>query len=125
RVQAGANYGWPIITYGIEYSGQVIGGGIQQQNGMEQPVYYWDPVISPSGMTFYKGNRIPEWQNNLFIGALSGSHIIRLVIENNRVVGEERLLSGENQRFRDITQGTDNALYAITDGGRLYRIDRQ
>ncbi|MFD2163768.1 PQQ-dependent sugar dehydrogenase [Paradesertivirga mongoliensis] len=125
RVQAGKNYGWPVITYGIEYGGQVIGSGIQQQNGMEQPVYYWDPVISPSGMTFYKGNRIPEWQNNLFIGALSGTHIARLIIQDNRVVAEERLLAGENERFRDITQGSDNALYAITDAGRLYRIDKQ
>lgn len=125
RVQAGANYGWPTITYGIEYGGQPIGSGIQQQNGMEQPVYYWDPVISPSGMTFYRGSRIPEWQNNLFVGALSGTHIARLVIVNNRVTGEERLLAGENQRFRDITQGSDEALYAITDAGRLYRIDRQ
>lgn len=123
-IKAGANYGWPTITYGIEYSGQTIGAGIQQQNGLEQPVYYWDPVISPSGMTFYKGNRIPEWENNLFIGALSGQHIARLTIANNKVTGEERLLAGEGQRFRDITQGTDNALYAITDGGRLYRIDR-
>lgn len=125
RLQAGANYGWPVITYGIEYGGQTIGAGIQQQEGMEQPVYYWDPVVSPSGMTFYSGNRVPEWQNNLFIGSLSGTHIVRLVIENNRVTGEERLLASENQRFRDITQGTDGALYAITDGGRLYRIDRQ
>ncbi|RZL12965.1 MAG: PQQ-dependent sugar dehydrogenase [Pedobacter sp.] len=125
RVQAGANYGWPTITYGLEYSGQAIGAAIQQQNGMEQPVYYWDPVISPSGMTFYRGNRVPEWQNNLFIGALSGQHIVRLVIGNNRVIGEERLLASENQRFRDITQGTDDALYAVTDGGRLYRIDKQ
>lgn len=125
RVVPGTNYGWPTITYGIEYDGGRIGAGIQQQNGMEQPVYYWDPVISPSGMTFYAGNRIPEWQNNLFIGALSGQHIVRLVIENNRVTGEERLLAGENQRFRDITQGADQALYAITDAGRLYRIDRQ
>lgn len=125
RVQPGLNYGWPTITYGIEYGGQTIGTGIQQQNGLEQPVYYWDPVISPSGMTFYRGNRVPEWENNLFIGALSGQHIARLVIENNRVTGEERLLSGENQRFRDITQGTDGALYAVTDGGRLYKIDRQ
>jgi len=125
RIKAGANYGWPTITYGIEYGGARIGSGIQQQTGLEQPAYYWDPVISPSGMTFYKGNRIPEWQNNLFIGALSGTHIARLVMQENRVVGEERLLTGENQRFRDITQGTDNALYAITDGGRLYRIDKQ
>ncbi|WP_207510956.1 PQQ-dependent sugar dehydrogenase [Longitalea luteola] len=126
RIKAGANYGWPVITYGIEYSGQPIGTPpIQQQDGMEQPVYYWDPVISPSGMTFYKGNRIPEWENDLFIGALSGTHIARLVIDDNKVVGEERLLATENQRFRDITQGKDGALYAITDGGRLYKIDKQ
>ncbi|WP_316795408.1 PQQ-dependent sugar dehydrogenase [Pedobacter agri] len=124
RLQAGRNYGWPTITYGIEYSGSAIGAPIQQQNGLEQPAYYWDPVISPSGMVFYTGNRIAEWQNNLFIAALSGTHIVRLVVENNRVIGEERLLTSENQRFRDITQGTDNMLYAITDGGRLYRIDR-
>jgi len=125
RVLAGKNYGWPTITYGIEYSGATIGAGIQQQAGMEQPVYYWDPVISPSGITFYKGNTIPEWQNNLFVASLSGMHIARLVIENNKVIGEERLLSSENQRFRDITQGTDSNLYAVTDGGRLYRIRKQ
>jgi glucose/arabinose dehydrogenase len=125
RVQAGRNYGWPTITYGLEYSGQRVGSGIQQSQGLEQPAYYWDPVVSPSGMAFYAGNRIAEWQNNLFIGALSGQHIVRLVIDgNNKVVGEERLLTGENQRFRDITQGADGALYAITDQGRLYRIDR-
>lgn len=125
-VQPGSNYGWPVITYGIDYNGQPMGAAIQRQEGLEQPVYYWDPVISPSGITFYKGNRIPEWENNLFIGALSGMHIARLVIDsNNKVVGEERLLAGERQRFRDITQGLDNALYAITDAGRLYRIDRQ
>ncbi|MEA5427907.1 PQQ-dependent sugar dehydrogenase [Arcicella lustrica] len=125
RLQAGSNYGWPVVTYGIEYGGQAIGSAIQQQSGMEQPVYYWDPVVSPSGMTFYSGNRIPEWQNNLFIGSLSGTHIVRLVIENNKVTGEERLLSNEGQRFRDITQGIDGALYAITDQGRLYKIDRR
>lgn len=125
RLKAGANYGWPVITYGIEYSGQVIGGGIQQQEGMEQPVYYWDPVVSPSGMTFYGGNRVPEWENNLFIGALSGMHIVRLAIKDNQVVGEERLLAQENQRFRDITQGNNGALYAITDQGRLYKIDKK
>lgn len=125
RVLGGKNYGWPTITYGIEYSGATIGSGIQQQAGMEQPVYYWDPVISPSGITFYKGNTIPEWQNNLFVASLSGMHIARLVMENNKVIGEERLLSSENQRFRDITQGTDSNLYAVTDGGRLYRIRKQ
>lgn len=124
QLQPGANYGWPTITYGLEYSGQPIGDAIQQRAGLEQPAYYWDPVVSPSGMAFYTGSRIPGWQNNLFIGALSGQHLVRLVLDNNRVVGEERLLAGEGQRFRDVTQGADGALYAITDQGRLYRIDR-
>ncbi|HYE54333.1 MAG TPA: PQQ-dependent sugar dehydrogenase [Chitinophagaceae bacterium] len=124
-VKPGKNYGWPAITYGIEYGGAKISGGKTQQPGMEQPVYYWDPVVSPSGMTFYSGNAIPEWKNNLFIACLSGSHIARLVIQNNKVVGEERLLSGEGQRFRDITQGRDGALYAVTDEGRLYRIGKK
>ena len=89
---------------------------------MEQPVYYWDPVLSPSGMTFYSGDRIPEWKNNLFIGGLSSRHIARIVIENNKVMGEERLLVDQEQRFRDLAQGADGALYAVTDEGRLYRI---
>ncbi len=122
RIQPGKNYGWPTITYGIEYAGPKVGAGIQQQNGLEQPVYYWDPVVSPSGMTFYSSDAIPEWKNNLFIGSLSGMHLLRLVIENNKVVGEERLLDDQYQRFRDVTQGNDGALYAITDQGRLYRV---
>lgn len=124
RVVAGKNYGWPTITYGIEYSGKEIGDVIQQKEGMEQPVYYWDPSVSPSGMTFYSGNAIPEWKNNLFVGCLSGMHIARLVIKDNKVVGEERLLTDEIQRFRDITQGGD-ALYTVTDQGRLYRIGKK
>jgi glucose/arabinose dehydrogenase len=124
-IRPGKNYGWPIITYGIEYRGDKIGDAIQQKEGLEQPVYYWDPVVSPSGMTFYSGNLMPEWENNLFISCLSGMHIVRLVIENNKVVGEERLLSDELQRFRDITQGKDGALYAVTDQGRLYRIAKK
>nr|WP_294788236.1 PQQ-dependent sugar dehydrogenase [uncultured Flavobacterium sp.] len=125
KIKAGANYGWPTITYGIEYGGAKIGEGIQQKDGMEQPLYYWDPVVSPSGMTFYAGKRVPEWQNNLFIGALSGMHIVRLAIKDNKVAGEERLLASEGQRFRDITQGKDEALYAVTDQGRLYKIDKK
>ena len=123
-IQPGKNYGWPTITYGIEYAGPKIGDGIQQKEGMEQPVYYYDPVISPSGITFCSSDAIPEWKNNLFVAALSGNHIARLVIKNNKVVGEERLLSSEMQRFRDITQGKDGALYAVTDQGRLYRIGK-
>ena len=125
RIQPGKNYGWPTITYGLEYSGEKVGQGIQQKEGMEQPVYYWDPVLSPSGITFYNGDQISEWKNNLFICGLSSQHIARIVIQNNRVVGEERLLADEGQRFRDITQGKDGALYAVTDGGRLYRIGKK
>ena len=121
-IKPGLNYGWPTITYGIEYSGEIIGNGITQREGMEQPVYYWDPVLSPSGMAFYSSNAIPEWENNLFIGGMSSKHIARLVIEDNKVTGEERLLEGEGQRFRDVGMGPDDALYAVTDAGRLYRI---
>lgn len=125
-IKPGNNYGWPIITYGIEYSGAEIGDPvIQQQEGMEQPVYYWDPVLSPSGMTFYTGNHIPEWENNLFIGGLNGSHIARLVIKDNKVVGEERLLADKGERFRDTQQGKDGALYTVTDAGNLYKIDKK
>lgn len=125
RVVPGKNYGWATITYGIEYSGQKVGEGIQQKAGLEQPVYYWDPVVSPSGMTFYTGNNMPEWKGNLFISCLSGQHVARLIIKNNKVTGEERLLEAEKQRFRDIVQGKDGALYTITDQGRLYRIGKK
>lgn len=124
-IKPGKNYGWPTITYGLEYSGEKVGQGITRKTGLEQPVYYWDPVLSPSGMTFYSGSAIPEWKNNLFIGGLSSTHICRLVIENNKVVGEEMLLKDQRQRFRDIAQGSDGALYAITDDGRLYRIGKK
>jgi glucose/arabinose dehydrogenase len=125
RIQPGHNYGWPIITYGLEYSGQKVGEGIQQKEGLEQPVYYWDPVLSPSGMTFYTGDNMPEWKNNLFMCGLSSQHIARLVIKDNKVTGEEMLLKDEGQRFRDIAQGKDGLLYAVTDEGRLYRIGKK
>lgn len=123
-IKAGKNYGWPTITYGIEYAGPKVGDGIQQKAGMEQPVYYWDPVLSPSGMTFYKGNTIPEWKNNLFIGGLNSSHIARLVIVNNKVVGEERLLADLKERFRDVAY-FNGMLYTVTDNGNLYRISKK
>ena len=123
-IHAGKNYGWPVITYGREYSGDEVGEGIQQKAGMEQPVYYWDPVISPCGICFYKGNAIPEWKNNLFVASLSGQHLDRLVIKNNKIVGEERLLSDRRSRFRDVTY-MDNMLFAITDNGDIYRIRKK
>lgn len=125
RIQPGHNYGWPLITYGLEYSGQKVGEGLTQKTGLEQPVYYWDPVLSPSGMTFYSGDNMPEWKNNLFICGLSSLHIARLVIKDNKVTGEERILADEGQRFRDIAQGKDGFLYAVTDQGRLYRIGKK
>jgi glucose/arabinose dehydrogenase len=123
-VHAGKDYGWPTITYGIEYAGDKVGEGIQQKAGMEQPVYYWDPVVSPSGICFYKGNSIPEWHNNLFVACLSGVHVARIIIKNNKVVGEERLLTDKKERFRDITY-SDGVLYTITDNGDVYRISKK
>jgi len=123
-IHPGKNYGWPVITYGLEYSGDKVGDGIQQKTGMEQPVYYWDPVVSPSGICFYGGDAIPEWKNNLFVACLSGQHLDRLIIRNNRVVGEERLLTEKNQRIRDVTY-SNNMLYAITDDGDIYRLSKQ
>ncbi len=123
-IKPGGNYGWPFVTYGIEYSGEKVYDGIQQKKGTIQPVYYWDPVISPGCMMFYTGN-IAEWKNNLFVGGLSGQHIIRLVIKNNKIIGEERLLSDKNERWRCIATGKDGAIYAATDGGKLYRIAKR
>ncbi|MGI8599090.1 MAG: PQQ-dependent sugar dehydrogenase, partial [Chitinophagaceae bacterium] len=124
-IEPGKNYGWPVISYGLEYTNLKISSGISQKEGMEQPVYFWDPVLSPSGMSFYRGNAIPEWKNNLFIGGLNSYHIARLVIDNKKVIGEERLLADQQQRFRAVIEGVDEALYAITDEGRLYRIGRK
>ena len=123
-IKAGANYGWPLIAYGLEYSGKPVNGGLTAMKGMRQPVYYWDPAIAPSGITFYNGNLIPEWKSNLFVAALRGSHIIRLVIKDNKVVGEERLFTDLHKRFRYITQGPDGALYAIIDdeNGKIFKI---
>jgi len=123
-IRPGRNYGWPIITYGIEYRGVKVGDGIQQKAGMTQPVYYWNPSISPCGIMFYTGRLFPEWKDNLFVGALSGQQIIRLVIKNNKVVAEEQLLKDRNERWRSLVTGKDGAIYAVTDNGNLYRIGR-
>lgn len=112
--EPGKDYGWPTITYGIEYSGATIGDGKTAAPGMEQPLYYWDPVIAPSGMAFYTGEVFPAWKGSLFVGGLIGKHVARLTLEGTRVVGEERLLVG-HARFRDVRQGPDGSLYLLTD----------
>ena len=124
RIQPGKNYGWPTITYGEEYSGATIGDGIGQKDGLEQPVYFWDPVVSSSGMDFYTGN-ITEWKNNLMIACLSGKKIVRLVLENNKVVGEEWIAGDQNERFRDLVSGADGNMYAVTDSGKMYKISKK
>ena len=123
-IQKGRNYGWPLQAYGIEYRGGPIPGATTTRSGMEQPVYYWDPVIAPSGAQFYTGNAFPAWRNSLFVGALKEMRLVRLVIENNRVTGEEHLLTDRRQRVRDVRQGPDGALYVVTDqdNGELWKI---
>jgi glucose/arabinose dehydrogenase len=116
RPEAGKNYGWPVITYGIDYRGPKIGDGITAKEGMEQPVYYWDPVIAPSGMLFYTGALFPEWQGDLFVGGLSSTKLVRLKLENDRVVGEEWLLQDRASRIRDVKQAADGSLWLLVEG---------
>jgi glucose/arabinose dehydrogenase len=123
-IRPGRNYGWPVITYGIEYRGVKVGEGITQKAGMTQPIYYWNPSVSPCGITFYEGNLIPEWKGNLFVCCLSGQHIIRLILKGDKVVAEERLLKDKNERWRSLATGKDGALYGVTDNGNLYRIGK-
>lgn len=123
-VRGGVNYGWPIITYGREYIGGSIGEGTSKP-GFEQPAAHWVPSISPSGMAFYQGEAFPEWQGNLFVGALSGSHLVRIEIERDNVVGQEKLLEELDERIRDVRLGPDGLLYILTDDdeGVLYRLE--
>ena len=123
-IEKGKNYGWAIATYGEEYSGEPIPGAVTQREGYEQPIYYWDPVIAPSGAQFYTGDAFPAWRGSLFVGALKEQRLVRLVIRDNRVVGEEHLLAERGQRIRDVRQGHNGALYVVTDqtNGELWRI---
>lgn len=123
-VERGKDYGWPTIAYGIEYRGGQITGGIQQKEGMEQPIYYWDPVIGPSGMAFYTGDLFPAWKGNLFVGGHATNDLVRLELKDDRVVGEERLLTDRKERLRDVRQGPDGAIYILTDAtnGRLLKM---
>ena len=124
--EAGKNYGWPIISYGREYSGGRIGEGITHKAGMEQPVYYWDPVIAPSGMIFYTGTAYPGWKGSIFVGSLQPGALVRLTLQNGRVTREERYLGELDERIRDVEQGPDGLLYMLTDSprGRIIRLER-
>ena len=122
---AGANYGWPVITYGVNYViGTKIGEGTNKP-GMEQPLHVWVPSIAPSGMAFYSGSHFPKWQGNLFVGALKAQLLVRLTLEGEKVVGEERLFASAFGRIRDVRQGPDGLLYLLTDSGngQLIRLE--
>jgi glucose/arabinose dehydrogenase len=121
--EAGKNYGWPVITYGRDYSGAKIGEGTAKE-GMEQPVYYWDPVIAPSGAVWYTGDRYPGWKGSLFVGSMQPGALVRLTVEDGRVTSEERYLAELGDRIRDVQQGPDGLLYVVTDEdeGRVLRV---
>lgn len=123
-IAKGKDYGWPSITYGEEYSGKPISDNATQKAGMEQPVYYWDPVIAPSGMVFYSGKAMPEYKGNILVGGLRSMALVRLVLKNDRVVGEERLLTDRKQRIRDVVEGPAGELYLVTDDadGKLLKV---
>jgi len=123
-IRIGGNYGFPIIGYGREYNGKPINGDRTVAPGMEQPVYFWTPDIAPAGIAFYDGSRFPAWRGDLFVAALAGKHLARLILRNDRVVAEERLLIELNARIRDVQPGPDGALYVMTDGneGTIVRL---
>ncbi|SNY90200.1 Glucose/arabinose dehydrogenase, beta-propeller fold [Cohaesibacter sp. ES.047] len=114
----GLNYGWPVISYGINYSGAPVGEGLTAKDGMEQPVYYWDPVIAPSGMVFYDGDMFPAWRGDALIGGLASRALVRLEIEDGKVVGEARYIEG-NARIRDVdVDASDGSIIVLTDADR-------
>ena len=119
----GRNYGWPVISYGVHYSGEKIGEGTRKQ-GLEQPAFYWDPSIAPSGMAFYTGDKFPAWRGSVLVGALAGKLVARLETSGNKVTGEERMLQNLGERIRDVRQGPDGFVYLLTDSaqGRILRM---
>jgi glucose/arabinose dehydrogenase len=122
-IEPGLNYGWPVIAYGVHYTGGQIGVGTHKE-GMEQPVYYWDPALAPSGMAFYDGEAFPQWQGDLFIGGLVSRVVSRLTLAGDSVIAEERILGELGERIRDVRNGPDGALYLLTDAanGRILRV---
>ena len=122
--EAGKNYGWPIISYGVNYDGSPVGSGEARAEGMGDPLYQWTPVIAPSGMMFYSGKLAPEWERNIFVGGLGSEVLVRLELEGRKVIHEERLLQGLGERIRDVVEGPDGAIYVATDAdsGRILKI---
>lgn len=126
--EAGKNYGWPVAAYGIEYRGgpitSALGPAATQAPGMEQPVYFWDPNVAPSGAEVYTGSAFPAWRGSLFVGGLRAQRLVRLELENGRVSAQEHLLTDRAKRLRDVRQGPDGALYIVTDdaSGELWRV---
>lgn len=123
-IEAGGNYGWPVVTFGVEYYGLRIGEGITSAPGMIDPIHQWTPVIAPSGMMFYQADAFPRWQGNLFVGGLGSTALVRLELDGDTVTREERLLGKLGLRIRDVAQGPDGAIYVATDEkkGEILRI---
>jgi aldose sugar dehydrogenase len=121
-LEAGGNYGWPVIVHGVDYYGRPIGSGKTEQPGMEQPRYYWDPVIAPSGLAFYSGSLFPQWKNSVFVGALRGQILDRLSLSGDRVIGEEPLLMDQRTRIRDVRVGPEGAVYVLTERDSLLKL---
>jgi glucose/arabinose dehydrogenase len=129
-IRAGRDYGWPDVSYGTQYDARrtdgrknvPVGNGMHSMKGVEEPRYFWVPSIAPSGMMFYTGDLFPAWKGNLFVGALAGQHLVRLVLDGERVVAEEKLLTDLKQRIRDVRQGPDGAVYLLTGGGALVKL---
>jgi len=129
-IRAGRDYGWPDVSYGTQYDARrtdgrknvPVGNGMHSMPGVEEPVYFWVPSIAPSGMMFYTGDLFPEWKGSVFVGALAGQHLARLVLKGDRVVAEEKLLTDFKQRIRDVRQGPDGAVYLLTGGGGLVKL---
>lgn len=123
-ISKGGNYGWPLVSYGRNYDGSPVGEGKQKAPGVTDPIWYWAPSIATSGMMFYTGDLFPAWKGSLFNGGLKSKLLSRLVLDGNRVVSDERMLEGLNERIRDVRQGRDGAIYILTDNkeGRILRM---
>jgi glucose/arabinose dehydrogenase len=121
-IKRGLNYGWPVVSHGIDYPGFPVGDGSPSKPGMEEPRYYWDPVIGPSGLAFYKGNLFPQWKNSVFVGGLRATQLVRLELKGDKVVAEEPLMYDLKNRVRDVRVGPEGAVYVLTDNGLLLKL---